>query len=185
MEIIYLENIGDKIQYLTRTLPSYKILGEDIPYWDEGGCGLFAQAILPIIKQNLDENAEIYTMRREGMKDIDHFLIYCPTYNKYLDSNGWDWYKDEYGKVIIKPWNGEINDNIVMCDIDKIIKLRQFINKYINIPFVIVNDGDVIKLWTRIDNIWYVDDVKYYKDIPNNVINYINNNTSVYIEFFM
>lgn len=175
MELV---DIGDKIDHLTRTAIASTIL-DNIPHWDEGGCGLFAQALFPIIKF-IDTETQIYTIIRAD-SSIDHFLLYLPSYGKYLDSNGWNWYKPEFAGKEIRLWDGTLPDVFTMCDSNKIDLIRKFITKYLMIPFVIIND-DGNQLWHRINNNYYLDGTLHSGDVPEIVIDHLEDGRSWYLE---
>lgn len=195
MEIVQLHTLPDKIKYLTRTGPSYKILG-DLEAWvsilkdttrrDMGGCAMFAVGTLDLYRE-LDPNVQIYALvRPDRSLNVDHFVLYSPKFNMYFDSEGQHTLGDLidiFGKdMVIEPWNYQYSVETIECDIRKIDQIHRFLDYYTRCNFVIIYDSDrgEYTLWTY-DNKWIMNDTEI-NGIPPSIVQQYMSHGSFYIK---
>ena len=183
-KIFILHTIGEWIKYLTRTAQFNELLSDeekfDLLSWTQGGCGIFAHALILALQMMGIHNAIIMVLVNRSTSLIEHFVveipaIYCGngTTPCYLDGKGqYALFRlvNKYNGLIqegvtLVPWNPSTqNFGIIICPTSSVNKLAQLLFFYFSHPFAVIyaildSGAEGYELWT-----WSPDQSEFYLD---------------------
>jgi hypothetical protein len=181
--IIFLNDVGNQLKYLTRTSQAYEIifeydLGEG---WDEGGCGVFASVLSKIF------NYPVYAIIEDGI--VQHFCVYDSSTQRFLDSEGNHTVsnlKSKYGKnIVISEWDLQASTDQIICPSEAQMKVKKFLERYLNKSFAVVNNDGEIALysWNTQSKVISKDGTRISEsDIPTYLVKFLDSDVKLYVE---